>query len=120
MQFRKFLIPLFLYCLIQSPSVAQNKVTDIRLGLHEDKTRLVIESINKPEYEILKTEPHIEILLQNVIVEKKFLKKTKGKERISSYFLEGSERNSYILHINTHAAQLSKIFIMNQPHRLII
>lgn len=100
---------------------------NVRVGVHPDKTRLVIEAKGKISFQTVQTfkPQYHEIILGNIALKASLSKLRKGKGLIQSYKFEFEKSSKLRLKINTNTGtQISKIFLIpgreKQPERLVV
>lgn len=121
------LVFLSVFCIF-CESILAKEMTNIRIGMHPDKTRIVLDLTEEAQYTTLKTgdDTYYELILHNTKSPPKLLKEHKGKGIISAYaFAQGRDNKSLILKIESNKpSQIHQIFAMprkaKQPYRLVI
>jgi N-acetylmuramoyl-L-alanine amidase len=111
---------------IASPALCMD-VSGVRLGIHEDKTRLVIDLTHEAQFKIIKTDSpkKFQIQLRNTRVPQKFASKQKGKGHIAGFYFTRGPQKTMILTIDAKgAAEIQKAFAMTKasdgPYRLVV
>jgi N-acetylmuramoyl-L-alanine amidase len=102
-------------------------VLNVRIGVHPEKTRLVIEATGRISFKAVKTldAKHHEILLENVTSQSGLLKIQKGQGLIQAFTFEQKDSHVLRLQIKTKTtARISQIFSIVRkgrvPDRLVI
>lgn len=103
------------------------EISGVRLGIHEDKTRMVVDLSQKAPFIILKTESHthFKIKLSKTNIPHKYMSKQKGKSHIANYYFTPGPQKTIILNIETKGnSEIQKAFSMGKakdgPDRLVI
>ncbi|MBL0941771.1 MAG: hypothetical protein IBJ00_03440, partial [Alphaproteobacteria bacterium] len=102
-------------------------ILNVRVGVHPDKTRLVVEVTGKIPFQTVQTfkARYHEIILGNITSKSSLLKLHKGQGLIQNYRFESENSSIMRLKINTKAAaRISQIFLIpnlgKAPGRLVI
>lgn len=99
-------------------------VRGVRLGIHEDKTRLVLDLNQEAKFNLIDTESGrtYQIKLLKTNIPHQYMSKQKGKGYISSYYFTPSTEDSVILNIEGKGrTQIHKAFSMDEgAHRIVI
>lgn len=105
---------------------ATSTIQGIRLGIHENHTRMVIELNKKPDFKVIKKEGEkgLEVKLLNVHPASKNPPE-KGKGHISGYQITPEPKNSVAIKISTtQPAHFLKAYVMEKkgdgPYRLVL
>ncbi len=109
----------FVACL--STALAKNAygvdIHSVRLGIHENKTRLVLDLTEKDAYTLLekKSPTHFRVLLHKSKIPAAYMSKQKGKKHIKAFYFTPGPKQNITLHVETHSScEISKIFTIPQ------
>jgi len=112
---------------VPSPALGITDISAIRLGIHEDKTRLVVELNHEAQFQILKSnsDRSFQIKLPNSRIPKTYTSKQKGKGYIAGYYASNAPQKAVILHIDAKVpSQILKAYPMTRAsdglYRLVI
>lgn len=98
----------------------------VRQGIHEDKTRLVLDMSHEDRYSIVGTQSqkHFQIRLPKTQIPTQYMSKQKGKNHIRAYYFTPGPKKAITLHIETKQPCLMKIFTVpsspKEPFRIVI
>jgi N-acetylmuramoyl-L-alanine amidase len=110
-----------------APAHAMIEVSGVRLGIHEDKTRLVIDLSHEARFKVLETDTptRFQLKLFNTQLPQQYTTTQKGKGYIAGYYFTQAPQNSIILNVESKsAAKLAKAFPLTKasdgPYRLVV
>jgi N-acetylmuramoyl-L-alanine amidase len=121
------LIWLCLVVALDLPAFCSTEIVGVRLGIHEDKTRVVIDLEQNTKFNMVDTDSHrlhkIKILKTNI--PHHYMSKQKGKGYISNFYFTPSSDDTIILNIESKdPTQIHKAFTMGksdgETHRIVI
>lgn len=98
--FKKIALTSLLFYFIASTCLAKTNISSVRIGLHEDKTRLVIELSQKDHFAAVDDhQKSIKIKLHQTDIPHKYMAKQKGKGHITQYYFTPGPKGTTILNI---------------------
>ncbi|MGB0935449.1 MAG: N-acetylmuramoyl-L-alanine amidase family protein [Alphaproteobacteria bacterium] len=96
------------------------EIKNVRLGVHSDKTRLVLDMNQSPRFKVLGADEkgNLQVLISNASAGGK---SSSGRGRIAKYAIMPAEGGGQLLIIKpSKPSKIGKIFAIQSPHRLVI
>lgn len=102
---------------VHFPALSSSQISAVRLGIHEDKTRIVVETMRKPQFNVLKpsSDKNLQIKLSGLRFPQAYASQQKGKGHIASYNLIQAPQGSVLNVTTKQPAQIVKTFIIRDP-----
>ncbi len=125
--FRAYFLHALLMVAMCSPALCVSDISGVRLGIHDDKTRIVVDFNQSTKFNVIKTEAtnSFKIKLLQTNIPHRYMSKQKGKGYIASYYFTPASDGTITLHIESNKpTEIKQVFTMAKdssgPFRLVV
>jgi N-acetylmuramoyl-L-alanine amidase len=125
--FRVYFLHTLLLAVMCSPAHCLSDVSGVRLGIHADKTRIVVDFNQPTKFNVIKSEAtnSVKVKLAQTNIPHKYMSKQKGKGYIASYYFTPASDGTITFHIESNKpTEIKQIFTMPKdssgPYRLVV